>query len=140
MRAAGASPSHVCQVPHYDADRFSALLRQVRGGYATVSWLCGGFDSAAAGDFDTSNGKDMRYGAVGGLSGALGLSDVQREEAARRAGVPGWVCAWPPVGCLVCLQGLTSLLHHQVAPALAFALVNGISVTWLMQFKPAGAP
>ena len=29
---------------------------------------------------------------------------------------------------------------HQVAPALAFALVNGISVMWLMQFKPAGAP
>lgn len=40
---------------------------------------------------------------------------------------------------LVCMRWLTSL-PHQVAPALAFALVNGISVTWLMQFKPAGAP
>jgi hypothetical protein len=35
---------------------------------------------------------------------------------------------------------LLRLLCSQVAPALAFALVNGISVTWLMQFKPAGAP
>lgn len=66
----------------------------MRGGYATVTWLSGGFDAAGAADFDTSNGKDMRHGAVGGLSGALGLADVQREEAALgRGGVPGWVRA-----------------------------------------------
>ena len=91
---------------------------QVRGGYATVSWLSGGFDAATAADFDTSNGKDMRFGAVGGLAGALGLSDVQREEAARGRSVPGWV-----------------------TPVIAFALVNWLSVTWLMQLKaPPGAP
>ena len=65
----------------------------MRGGYETVAWLSGGFDAATAADFDTSNGKDMRFGAVGGLSGALGLSDVQREEAALGRTVPGWVRA-----------------------------------------------
>ena len=70
-----------------------AAAPQVRGGYETVAWLSGGFDDATAADFDTSNGKDMRYGAVGGMSGALGLSDVQREEAALGRAVPGWVRA-----------------------------------------------
>ena len=71
----------------------SACEQLVRGGYETVAWLSGGFDAATAADFDTSNGKDMRYGAVGGMSGALGLSDVQREEAAMGCTVPGWVRA-----------------------------------------------
>ena len=70
-----------------------AAAPQVRGGYETVAWLSGGFDAATAADFDTSNGKDMRFGAVGGLSGALGFSDVQREEAAVGRTVPGWVRA-----------------------------------------------
>ena len=117
----------------------AAVAAQVRGGYANVSWLCGGFDAASADDFDTSNGKDMRYGAVGGLSGALGLTEVQKEEAAKRSAVPGWVSARCCCGSAV--PSRSSLrLAAQVAPVVAFALVNWLSVTWLMQFKPPGSP
>ena len=115
---------------------------QVRGGYETVAWLSGGFDAATAADFDTSNGKDMRHGAVGGLSGALGLSDVQREEAAMGRTVPGWVRAPQRAGACGRASDVAAffLLLWQVTPAIVVALINWLSVTWLMQLKPPGTP
>lgn len=112
----------------------SACEQLVRGGYVTVAWLSGGFDAAAAADFDSSNGKDLRYGAVGGLAGALGLSDVQREEAARGRAMPGWVRAEAARLETDARSGADA--STQVVPVVAFALVNWMSVTWLMQLKP----
>jgi rhodanese-related sulfurtransferase len=51
-----------------------------RAGYAKVAWINGGLDTARPGDLRTSNGKDIRYAGIGGLSEALGWTEVQQEE------------------------------------------------------------
>ena len=58
--------------------------------------LEGGFDKSAKGDFDTTNGKSMRYGGVGGLAGAMGWTKVQEQEEpeAQFAGGPMRVIAF----------------------------------------------
>lgn len=51
-----------------------------RAGYSKVAWVNGGFDTAKPGDLETTNGKDIRYAGIGGLSEALGWTEVQQEE------------------------------------------------------------
>lgn len=51
-----------------------------RGGYGKVAWINGGFDTARPGEFKTTNGRDIRYAGIGGLSEALGWTEVQQEE------------------------------------------------------------
>eukprot|EP00798_Chlamydomonas_sp_ICE-L_P018205 gene18205-24649_t len=48
----------------------------IRAGYTTVGWVNGGFDACRQGDFPTTpDNKDIRYAAVGGVSGILGWTD-----------------------------------------------------------------
>ena len=58
--------------------------------------LQGGFDKSTKADFDTTNGKSMRYGGVGGLAGAMGWTKVQEQEEpeAQFAGGPMRVIAF----------------------------------------------
>lgn len=53
-----------------------------RAGYGKIAWINGGFDTARPGDLSTSNGKDIRYAGIGGLSEVLGWTEVQQEENA----------------------------------------------------------
>jgi rhodanese-related sulfurtransferase len=58
--------------------------------------LEGGFDKSTKADFDTTNGKSMRFGGVGGLAGAMGWTKVQEQEepGAQFAGGPMRVIAF----------------------------------------------
>ena len=58
----------------------------MRAGYPTVAWLSGGYDAATLPDFDSTNGKDMRYGGVAGLAGVIGWSKVQQLDPSRAMG------------------------------------------------------
>lgn len=55
-----------------------------RAGYGTLAWINGGLDTAGIDTLETTNGKDLRYGGVGGVSQLLGWSDVQRAEDAAK--------------------------------------------------------
>ncbi|KAF6254465.1 Rhodanese-like domain-containing protein [Scenedesmus sp. NREL 46B-D3] len=50
-----------------------------RAGYSKLAWINGGFDTARPGDLPTTNDKDVRYAGIGGLSEALGWTEVQQE-------------------------------------------------------------
>jgi hypothetical protein len=52
----------------------------VRAGYKNVAWLSGGFEAAGKADFETTSGRDMRYGSVAGLRGIIGWTPVQQED------------------------------------------------------------
>lgn len=51
-----------------------------RAGYSTLAWINGGLDTAGSDTLPTTNGKDLRYGGIGGVSQVLGWTDVQRAE------------------------------------------------------------
>ena len=42
-----------------------------RAGYDTLGWINGGLDTAADNTLPTTNGKDLRYGGIGGVSQVL---------------------------------------------------------------------
>lgn len=50
-------------------------------GYSRVAWINGGLDTCQPGDLPTSNGRDLRYAGIGGLSAAMGWTEVQQQEA-----------------------------------------------------------
>jgi hypothetical protein len=39
-----------------------------RAGYQNLAWINGGLDTAGKDTLPTTNGKDLRYGGVGGVS------------------------------------------------------------------------
>eukprot|EP00775_Hariotina_reticulata_P002057 gene2057-2378_t len=51
-----------------------------RAGYKKIAWINGGFDTAKPGNLETTNGRDIRYAGIGGLSEKLGWTEVQQEE------------------------------------------------------------
>jgi hypothetical protein len=51
-----------------------------RAGYKKIAWINGGFDTAKVEDLQTTNGKDIRYAGIGGLSELLGWTEVQQDE------------------------------------------------------------
>lgn len=57
-----------------------------RAGYGTIAWVNGGLDTARPGDLATKDGKDIRFGGIGGLSEALGWTEVQQEIGGGFAG------------------------------------------------------
>lgn len=61
----------------------------VKAGYPSVAWLAGGFDDAQRVDFDTTTGKSMALGGVGGLQGAPGGGNVCGGPARRCTGAGG---------------------------------------------------
>jgi len=64
----------------------AAAEQLARAGYADLAWVTGGLDSAAPGDLTVVGAPDLRYGGIGGLSAALGMTDVQREGRAGGGG------------------------------------------------------
>jgi rhodanese-related sulfurtransferase len=58
----------------------------IRAGFPHVAWVSGGLDSALPGDLPTPGGKDVRYAGIGGVSEALGWTEVQREARRLRRG------------------------------------------------------
>ncbi|KAI8471986.1 MAG: Rhodanese-like domain-containing protein [Monoraphidium minutum] len=51
-----------------------------RAGYRALAWVNGGFDTAEEGDLPTSpDNKDLRFAGIGGLSEALGWTEVQQQ-------------------------------------------------------------
>eukprot|EP00877_Chromochloris_zofingiensis_P005814 jgi/Chrzof1/15233/Cz09g32120.t1 len=58
----------------------AACEQLARVGYGQLAWINGGFDTAKPGDLPTTNGKDLRYAGIGGLSETLGWTEVQQEE------------------------------------------------------------
>ncbi|KAG2429194.1 hypothetical protein HYH02_014127 [Chlamydomonas schloesseri] len=49
-------------------------------GYDTLAWVNGGFDSCKAGQVPTVGDVDIRYAGIGGLSEAIGWTEVQQEQ------------------------------------------------------------
>ena len=72
----------------------AACEQLVRAGYPTVAWLNGGYDAATLADFDTTTGKDMRYGGVAGVSGMIGWTKVQQQEQVALGGGVFEVLKW----------------------------------------------
>jgi rhodanese-related sulfurtransferase len=64
----------------------SACEQLSRAGYTSLAWINGGLDTARPGDLATVGGKDIRYGGIGGLSEALGWTEVQQEQGGGFAG------------------------------------------------------
>jgi rhodanese-related sulfurtransferase len=58
----------------------AAAEQMSRAGYGTLAWINGGLDTAGSDSLPTVDGKDLRYGGVGGVSQLLGWTDVQRAE------------------------------------------------------------
>jgi len=51
-----------------------------RAGYQTLAWINGGLDTAKPGELASKDGKDLRLAGIGGLSAALGWTELQQEE------------------------------------------------------------
>lgn len=49
-----------------------------RAGYTKLAWINGGFDMCKKKELPTVDGKDIRYGGIGGLSEVLGWTEVRR--------------------------------------------------------------
>ncbi|PNW74315.1 hypothetical protein CHLRE_13g602650v5 [Chlamydomonas reinhardtii] len=49
-------------------------------GYETLAWVNGGFDSCRADEVPTVGDVDIRYAGIGGLSEAIGWTEVQQEQ------------------------------------------------------------
>lgn len=64
----------------------TAAEQLARAGYPSLAWINGGLDTARAGDLDTVDGVDIRYGGIGGLSETLGWTEVQKEAGSSFAG------------------------------------------------------
>lgn len=60
----------------------SAAEQLSKAGYGTIAWVNGGLDTAKKTDLPVANSDDLRYGGIGGMSEALGWTDVQREKSA----------------------------------------------------------
>jgi rhodanese-related sulfurtransferase len=80
--AAGADGALSPSPPPPPLRRSLAAAEQLsRAGYARLGWINGGFDCAKAGDgLATEDGRDIRYGGIGGVSELLGWTEVQQEE------------------------------------------------------------
>ena len=85
-----------------------ACEQLVRAGYTNVAWLSGGYDAAKKGDFETANGKDIRYGGAGGVSAMIGWTKVQQEEDRAMGG------------------GVLKVLSYVAV----FAVINILSIAW----------
>ncbi len=59
----------------------TACEQLARAGYTSLAWINGGLDTARPGDLPTKDGKDIRFGGIGGLSEVLGWTEVQQEES-----------------------------------------------------------
>ena len=90
----------------------AAAEQLVGAGYTTVSWLSGGYDSATKADFDTTNGKDMRYGTVAGLRGMIGWTPVQQAEGNAVAGGILNVLGWIAVGAVLNFASMVRSLRR----------------------------
>ena len=60
----------------------SAAEQLSKAGYGTIAWVNGGLDTAKKPDLPVKGADDLRYGGIGGISEALGWTDVQREKSA----------------------------------------------------------
>jgi hypothetical protein len=58
----------------------TACEQLARAGYPAIAWINGGLDTARPGELATKDGKDIRYGGIGGLSEVLGWTEVQQDE------------------------------------------------------------
>ena len=50
-----------------------------KAGFGQLAWINGGFDAAQPTDLPVKNAEDLRFGGIGGLSEALGWTDVQKQ-------------------------------------------------------------
>lgn len=82
-----------------------------RAGYSKVAWINGGFDTARPGDLATTNGRDIRYAGIGGLSEVLGWTEVQQEE---KAGFMGGVAGVLGLVALILLADLALFGYEQI--------------------------
>ncbi|KAF8066281.1 STR11 [Scenedesmus sp. PABB004] len=83
-----------------------------RAGYQKLAWINGGLDTARPGDLPTTNGRDVRYAGIGGLSEALGWTEVQQEEGA--GGFMGGVQNIFKIVALVLAADLALFAYEQV--------------------------
>ncbi len=66
-----------------------------RAGYGTLAWINGGLDTAGADSLPTVDGKDLRYGGIGGVSqvpGCTCLSISHETEATACHGTQATAC------------------------------------------------
>ena len=80
----------------------TACEQLARAGYPAISWINGGLDTARPGDLATKDGKDVRFGGIGGLSEALGWTEVQQELSGGFAG--GYQNVLKAVGVILALD------------------------------------
>ena len=52
-----------------------------KAGFGQLAWINGGFDAAQPTDLPVKNAEDLRFGGIGGLSEALGWTDVQKQTS-----------------------------------------------------------
>ena len=60
----------------------SAAEQLSKAGYSNIAWVNGGLDTSKKTDLPVKGADDLRYGGIGGMSEALGWTDVQREKSA----------------------------------------------------------
>ena len=53
-----------------------------KAGYNNIAWVNGGLDRSKKTDLPVKRADDLRYSGIGGMSEALGWTDVQREKSA----------------------------------------------------------
>ena len=95
--------------------RLAPCLRASADKAAFRARLEGGFDKSTKADFDTTNGKSMRYGAVGGLAGVMGWTKVQEQEE------PGTAFAGGPMRVIAYIAVLAALDYAWIGACAAFA-------------------
>ena len=60
----------------------SAAEQLSKAGYGTIAWINGGLDTSKKTDLPVKGADDLRYGGIGGMSEALGWTNLQREKSA----------------------------------------------------------
>lgn len=58
----------------------AAAQQLAKAGYNNLAWVEGGFNKSKAGDVPTSDGNDVRYAGIGGVSQLLHWNKVQNED------------------------------------------------------------
>lgn len=58
----------------------AACEQLAKVGYSQIAWLNGGFEGSMKGDFDTTDGQDIRLAGTGGLSSVIGWTPIQQAD------------------------------------------------------------
>lgn len=76
----------------------AAAQQLAKAGYNSLAWVEGGLNRSQPGDVPTSDGSDVRYAGIGGVSSMIHWTKLQQENAGPLGG-------WKSVMAVVCTPG-----------------------------------